>query len=648
MNLLKEISVTGMVTPIFAKLTLQFTFHNPTEHTLSPRYFFPIPENASITGMQLFTAQKTLLRSNIAPLTDMGSVDDGYRLSQISPQLYALQWEALPPGETCTILIDCLLHLLPREDHCRLVLPFGLPCNNDQESQPCPVHLDLSLKDTQPLRLNPEDSFCPDTQALSRTTWTGKDFVLDLKVQARKYFSLIQEEFGKGLGFARIPCPNGKLLYETPKKKVLLLLDLSHATKLQEGNALKELCFRIASSLPPEIPTEILSVSSPKEKLTPDQLYEFLQILPSGVGNPDELFQSAREKQTSETLTLLVSSGSYLPENLPDFPVVLFTVGNSRETTLSHHLKGVHFHYYPNDNPEKDLSSLMDQLLHPLLPMEIFAEGSTVHDCFLFPYPGIPSKDYLDVAFSYTGQPPRGFSLWQGGKKQWTIPLQNPKLHPRHPDAEQLFAIAKINALTELSTKASPVSYQSIRRELAELQTKYRILGSETILVIPDENQKLSGIPTRFYSAAQDTRSAFSDRHTIFGEGVRKLSKEEHLRLTELCRKTIYQAIRDDASIRSPLGITPKIAAEETTLSVLALLADGNTDPNILQNTLFYLKAAPETPWSDLLSNGIPERELLQRKLLPFLPDFETLLQAAKDPIPLSIAANLLLWLTLV
>ncbi len=648
MNLLKEISVTGTVTPVFAKLTLQFTFHNPTEHTLSPRYFFPIPENASITGMQLFTAQKTLLRASIAPLTDMGSVDDGYRLSQISPQLYALQWEALPPGETCTILIDCLLHLLPREDHCRLVLPFGIPYTYNDETPPCPVHLDLSLEDTQPLRLNPEDSFCPDIQTLSRTTWTGKDFVLDLKIQPRKNFSLIQEEFGKGLGVARIPYPTEKLLFDTPKKQVLLLLDLSHAAKLREGNALKELCFRVASAIPPEISTEILSVSSPKEELTPNRLYEVLQSLPSGVGNPDELFQSAREKQTSETLTLLVSSGSYLPESLPDFPVVLFTIGNCRQTTLSHHLNGIHFHSYPDDNLEQELPSLIHQLLHPLLPMEIFAEGSTVHDCFLFLHPDIPPKDYLDIAFSYTGQPPRGFSLWQRGKQQLTVPLQNPTLHPRHPDAEQLFALAKINSLTELSAKATPVSYQSIKRELSELQTKYRVLGSETILVISDDNQKHSGIPTRFYSTAQDNRSAFSDRPTIFGEGIRKLSKEEHLRLAELCRKTIHQAIRDDASIRSPLGITPRIAAEETTLSVLALLADGNTDPNILQNTLFYLKAAPETPWSNLLSNGIPERELLQRKLLPTLPDFETLLQAAKTPIPLSIAAKLLLWLALV
>ncbi|MBO5364378.1 MAG: hypothetical protein J6A56_02815 [Clostridia bacterium] len=648
MNLLKEITGTGKITPTYAKLTLQFTFYNPTEHPLSPRYFFPIPEGASITGMQLLTNKKTLLRAEIAPLAELGSADGGFQLTQLDPQLYALKWESLPPGDTCMVLVECLLHLCPQMGQCRLVLPFGIPFGQPQKASPCPVNLDFSLEDLEPLRLAMEDSFDPTTQTISCTAWAGEDFVRDFLVQAPKSRSLIQEEFGTGLGFARIGYPAEKLLHESAKTRVLLLLDLSHASTRRIGNALKELLFRIADALPKEMPTQILSTaSSPLEYTDKNHLYQALQTLPVGVGSLEELFQTAIAHQDTDTLTILVSDGSYAPAQLSEFPLVLATMGNVRQTILSHSLSGEHLHFYPKDALEKELPHHIERLLHPIAPIEVVPEGSTVHDCFIFPHENTLADGYLDLAFSYTGQPPQGFALWQAGEKQLTSPLLNPKIHSRLPDAEQLFAIAKIRGLTELLKKATPVSGRSIKKELTTLQTKYRILGSETILTIPTKDTVRTGIPARFYSTTFDGLSALNDRPTIFGEGIRNLPKEKQTHLADLCRKAIYDSIRSNGSIHSPLGITPQMSAEETTLSLLALLADGKTDQSIIRDALFYLASAPRTPWSFLLDES-PKKETLQRALLPKLPKLETLLASLDDSLPLTVAAYLLLWISLV
>ena len=647
MNLLKEITVTGKIAPTHAKLTLQFTFHNPTTHPLSPRYFFPLPEGASITGMQLLTGEKILLRAEISPLTELGSAEDGFQLIQLDPQLYALKWESLLPEDTCTVLVECILHLCPQMEQCRLVLPFGLSFGQSSSTVSCPVHLDLSLEDLEPLRLTKEDSFDSYTQTLSCTTWTGKDCVLDFLVCDFQSRSLIQEEFGRGLGFARIFYPTEKILYQPDKSHVLLLLDLSHASTQRVGNALKELLFRIASAVPKGVPIKILATDSPPlEYTSQDQLYHSLQDLPAGVGSLEELLQTAVDYQDTETLTFLVAEGDYVPSQLPDISLHLVTIGSTRQTALPHSLPWNHLHFYPEDALEKALSYHVERLLSPIMPVEILPEGSTTHDCFVFSHGNTMENVYLDVAFSYSGQPPQGFSLWQAGAKQVTCPLLNPKIHSRLPDAEQLFAIAKIDALTELLKKATPVSSRSIKRELAFLQTKHRILGSETILTIPTKDAGQLGIPTRFYSATIDGVSTFAQRPTIFGEGVRKLSKEKRLNLANLCREAIYASIRSNGSIHSPLGITPRVTAEETALSVLALLADGATDQSIIRDALFYLESAPKTPWSYLLTR-IPNREQLQKELLPTLPEFESLLPALDDSLPLMVAAYLLLWISL-
>ncbi len=643
MNLLQEISVTGTIHPTHARLSLQFCFRNPTSQHLSPTYLFPLPESATITGMQLLTREKKLLRAKIASMTDPDLEEKGFRLVQLDPQLYSLTWECLPAGDTCTVLIECLVHLLPENGRYRLILPFGLPFGNQGSSSPCPANLDLVLKGLEPLRLSPQDSYIPDTNTLSCTARTDTDFVLDLTASHHTTTcGYLQEKFGKGCGFARLQFPTEPLLNQSGNPSVRLLLDLSHATTLRVGNTLKELFFRFFSAIPKDVPIQCMTTSGPlPEEVSSDELYQYLQSVPTCTGSLDALLQFSC--QTPDCLTILVSDGGYLPSVFPDFPIVLATVGSVRQTILSHQLHGEHLHFYPDDHPEKTLSSQVERLLSPKQTVEIVPKGGTFHDCILFSSPTTLTEGYLDVAFSYSGHPPAGISLWQGKKEILSCPLTNLETYPQFPDAHQLFALAKCQRLTDLLKKASPVSKRGIKKELATLQTDAGILGSETSFVLPVE-ETYSGIPTLFYSPANGLES-LSDRPTVFGEGVRTLPLAEREQLADRCRKTIYSSIRSDGSIHSPFGITPQVSAEETTFSYLALYKDGKTDSSILEDALSYLNSAPETPWSFLIKQDISGESL--QKLISSLPPFETLLDSLGNSLPLMTANYLLLWLSL-
>ncbi len=644
LNLLKEIAVTGTVSPTHARLSLQFTFHNPTAHPLSPTYIFPLPEEASITGMQILTKEKALLRAEIAPLTEAATDGEGFRLLQLDSQLYCLTWECLPSGDSCTVMIDCLLHLLPQQGRCRLILPFGIPLGSQGNPSPCPANLDLVLSEVEPLHLSSLDSYDRTSGSFSTTTQTNADFVLDLSTKISEPFGMLQEEFGRGCGFARLFFPAESLEKQPNKTSVLLLLDLSHTTTLRIGNSLKELFYRIYAAIPKGVSVTYLTTGdSLPGTFSCDELYQSLQALPVGTGSLESLLQSAAGYQQENMVTLLVSNGSYLPSFKPDFPIILATVGSVRETILSHGLHCQHLHFYPEDHQEKELPGLLTKLLSNNLPVEATPQGGNTHDCIILSQESLPDG-YLDLGFSYTGRPPQGFTLWQNGQEKLTVPLLQTKILPRLPDAEQLYAMTKIQKLTQLSGKASPVSGRSIKQELAKLQTQFRVLGSETALVLTIDGTSKASIPAKFYSAV-DGLSSLSNRPTIFGDGVRTLPPAEREQLAERCRRVIYDSIRSNGSIRSPLGIAPHVSAEETALSYLALLADGKTGSSILQDALSYLESAPKTPWSSLLRPDITKKSL--QKLLPSLPAFETLLESLGDSLPLMTADYLLLWLSL-
>ncbi len=644
LNLLREIAVTGTVNPTHARLSMQFTFHNPTAHPLSPTYFFPLPEGAFITGMQLLTKEKTLLRAEIVSLTGVDTNQDGFRLIQLDSQLYSLSWECLPSGDTCTVIIECLLHLLPQKGRCRLVLPFGIPLGSQRNPSPCPANLDLILNGVKPMSLSPSDSYDEGFGTFSSTTHTNADFVLDLLTQHSESCGLLQEEFGKGCGFARLSFPVNSLAKQSNKPSILLLLDLSHSTSLRIGNALKELFFRMYSSIPEGTSVTCLTTEKPLPKnLSCDELYQHLQALSVGTGSLEDLLQSASGYQTNDAVTILFSDGSYLPSFKPGFPITLATVGAVRHTVLSHGFCCNHLHFYPNDHQEKELPGILENLLSINPLVEVIPQGGNVYDCTILSQESI-YDGYLDLAFSYTGHPPQGFALWQDGQKKLSVPLLQTKILPRFPDAEQLFAITKIRKLSELLEKATPVSGRSIKKELAQLQTNSRILGSETLLILPTDGTSREAIPTRFYSSVNGL-APLSSRPTIFGDGVRALAPTDRDLLSDRCRRVIYDSIRSDGSIHSPLGITPHVSAEETALSYLALLADGKTDSSILQDALSYLKSAPETPWSFLIQSGATKSSL--QKLLPSLPAFETLLDSLGNSLPLMTANYLLLWISL-
>lgn len=647
MNLLKEIDVIGNLFPTHGRISMKFSFHNPTNHPLSPTYFFPLPKDASITGMQLLTKDKILLRADIVSTADVSVQSNGFRLVQIDPQLYSLTWECLPAGDTCTIILECLFRLLPYKGRCRLTIPLGLPTNPSWEAaSPCPVNFDLTLRDMSPAILSPQDSFDSNTGIFSTTALTSEDYVLDLTLHNTESCGYLQEELGKGYGFTRLFFPVDRLEHQPQKKSVVLALDISHATTLREGNALKELFFRASSAIPDGISVRYITDSAlPPALYTKDELYQHLQELPAGVGEPELLLQTITEHPSPDSLVILISDNTHIPSELPDFPVILLTTGAICPAALSHHLSGMHLHFYPKDNSEEILSSLLPELLSPYRPVEIIPEGSSIHDCFIHPYDFTLSEGYLDVAFSYTGKAPLGFTLWQNSQKKLTCPMPQSQILPRYPDAEQLYATTKIQNLTTLLEKVSPVSRRSIKTELAILQREFRILGTETALSIAGTGETSSSIPTGFYSAGEAT-PPLANRPTIFGEGVRSLPKTEREQLVSRCRAVVYNAIRSNGAIRSPLGITPQMSAEETALSYLALFADGNADTSILQDALTYLSSAPETPWDFLIHSNITKESL--QKILPSIPPFETLLASLGDNIPLITADYLLLWLSLI
>lgn len=645
LNLLKEIDVMGHLFPTHGRISLKFTFHNPTNHPLSPTYFFPLPKDAFITGLQILTRDKVLLRADILPADHLNTGQDGFRLVQLEPQLYSLTWECLPAGDTCTIMIECLLHLLPFENRCRLALPFGLPPGPFGVTSPCPVNLDFTMTGLAPAVLSPQDIFDSDTGSFSSTAQTNEDFVLDLAVQSLEPCSYLQEEFGKGYGFARLYFPTQLLEHQSGKTSFLFLLDISHTSTRREGNALKELFFHGVSAVPDGISAKYITEDGLlPASYTRDELYQHLQSLPVGVGDTEHLFRLAAEHQTPDTLTILISDGSYLPAVLPEFPVMLLTTGVLCPTTLDCHLSGSHLHFYPKDNPEEILSNLFRGFPSHPSPVEVVPEGGNVHDCLIRSLDTTLAQGYFDVTFSYSGRTPQGFALWQNGQKKLACPLFPTNKMPRYPDAAQLYAITKIQNLTNLLEKASPVSGRGIKSELAKLQTEFRILGTETALSIPGKGESPSGIPTGFYLASDG--ASYSNRPTIFGEGVRVLPQNQREQLANQCRKVIYNSIRSNGSIHSPLGISPRMSAEETVLSYLALFADGKTDTSILRDALTYLETAPETPWSFLLHPDITKDSV--QKILPDLPPFETLLDSLGDTIPLITADYLLLWLSLI
>ncbi len=646
LNLLKEIQVTGTLFPTHGRLSIMFTFHNPTNHPLSPTYFFPLPKDASITGMQILTKEKTLVRAEIIPTSNLDLRTDGFRLMQLDTQLYSLTWECLPSGDTCTIILECLFHLLPQKGICRMVLPFGLPTDPYNTTAPCPVNLDLVLKNLTPTVLSPYDNFDPNTGIFSSTAQTGCDFVLDLSVYDSDSCGFLQEEFGKGCGFARLCFPADLLDHQTTKHNVLFLLDLSHTTSLRDGNRLKELFFRAVSSLPDGVSANYITNEGVLSSIdSRDNLYQELQSLPVGIGDTETLFHYAASHQSSDILTLLISDGAHTPSLVPDYPMVLMTAGSVRPFGLSHFLSARHLHFYPTDNPENTLPDLLGDLLSPISSVEITPEGGNIRDCLLHAPDTTLSHGYLDVAFSYSGKAPQGFTLWQNKQKNFTCPMLHISKMSRMPDGAQLYASVKVQNLTALMEKASPVSCRTIKSELAQLQTEYGILGSETALSIPCDGEETLGVPVGFHLATDNFYTSI-DRPTIFGDGVRTLPKEEKMQLAARCRKTIYDSIRSNGAIRSPLGITPQMSAEETALSYLALLADGKTNDVILHDALTYLSSAPKTPW-DFFVHGDRSKETLQ-KLLPSLPDFETLLDSAGESLPLMTACYLLLWLSLI
>ncbi len=665
MNLLKELTITGHLHPTHARLTLEYVFANEDTCSYSPRYLFPIPEDAGITGFQILTRDKTLLRAKIQPLADTDSGDYGFRLVQLEPCLYSLEWESLPPGESCTILVECILRLLPCGGHCRLVLPLGfsLPSPQPFQTNCCPATVDLSLDGLEPLY-----SLCqfdPNTRTLSCQTETGRDLVLDFTMPRSNTLGLLQEDLGQGLGLYRIYAKDPTLYQTEKKQRVQLLLDLGGIQSERKTNAVKELFFRVLSTIPPKMPIRLLTTNpeaSPSWdtfRLASDTLTEevFLQLqtLSGNSGHLEEMLQRCASVASPHDLILCISGGSTtLSKPLPSaLPMHLFTIGKNQQTPLFRDWQHLHLgsrtHFYPTDSLENRLSALLPRLLYDTDSEQILPEGSTVHDFLLLPGTSLAADGYRDIVLAYSGHPPCSFSLWKSGEEKEISTPSDTTVFPRLPEAEQLYAMAKTEGLSRLLQKTAPVSIRAIKEQLAKTGTRFQLLNSETLLTIQSPSTHLAGIPLQCLSSVSDGLGELSHRPTIFGEGTRSLPKVTKENLSDLCRKVLYHSIRSNGAIFGDGCTDLQKRTAQTTLAFLALSLDSQDAVAICRDALLYLDTAPPSRWSSLLhayrTNALSPSQL-RDTILKALPDPELLLPrlSGKYSDPEAAALLLLYW----
>ncbi len=639
MNLLKAMDITGYLQPAYGKLTIQYTFENTNETPCAPRYFFSLPKNASICGFQLLTRDKVLLRAQIKEITKPCEKDLGYRLTEMQPGLYCLSWEELSPGETCTLLLDVILYLLPRENLCRFVFPM-------QQAMPCSVT--ISLNQMTPQKCSTPFRFDPENKIFTATITDGKEFVLDCTLNHQQSFALLQESFGRGLGFYRL-YPQNQILYQTAKKqRVQLLLDWEGISSPRQINAIKELAFRALSLLPEDIPVEIPALRQNAFFVNEDSRQEIFTKL-QALTNPHDIKNLGQAQENQDTLSILVSGGfSHLSSMVSRIKAIhLLTIGNHAQTPLAKVWEnlnlGTVLHFYPEDLLEDRISILLPLLFHDQ-DIDLIPEGSAIQELFFFPETSLTHIGYLDIAVSYTGPAPKSFRIQKDGETLETIFLEKIDAMPHLPEAEKLYALGKIWHLHHLLKKVSPSSIRALKQQLTETRIKYQLLGNETILTLPADFVATDHLPVYCLDSITGSPSGFFHRPTIFGESRRKASRSQQETLSRFCLNILYENIRQNGGIFSFDTLLPKEQAEETALAALTLLHLPEAF-SILEDTLGYLASAPPNYWLTLL-RASQEGKPITDEIIHTLPSMEELLTRLEDGIPdVKTAAMLLLWL---
>lgn len=604
MNLLKEIEVTGELRPTHAQLSVRYDFFNPGSWPLSPRYLFPVPENAEITGLQLLTKSKVLLRAEIRGASDSELTDCGYRLTQPEPGIYCFAWDCLEPHADCTILVSYLFRLQPRCGRLRLSLPFGfrLPQLQSLRANDCTVDVSLSLQNLAPTKL--PSGFRTERDTLYFTAAAGEDIVLEFEVLQANACGFIQKSIGRGLGFYRLYTQNQAVYRRHKKSDVQLLLDLSGLIGGEKCGAVKELLFRIYCMLPKEMPVQILAGAEDVVTLTADEdvLWEQLHALSATGGDLGRLLHSSCSRQTPNTLCILVSGGApFRNETVWEMlktvcPIHLFTIGDGSEMPLAqqwrrHHL-GEHCHFYPSDSLEKELKFGLDRFLYREEMEQVISEGCAAEEVIPLWGTSFAGDGYRDVAISFSGKIPQCFTLCYDGNPVEQCKIETPEVFPQLPLAEQFYGIAKIHQLRQLLNRAGAASIRAIKQQLEELGTKYGILSGETILALPGEQGTTVGIPVQFGVVSANGFEEMRRRPSVFGEGETKWTEKQRMRMITYCREQLLRSIRADGAVCG-LGADPKKRAEETLIADLALRAAFPDEPAlrpILQDAEEYLR----------------------------------------------------------
>lgn len=316
MNFLKNMEVTGQIRSAYAALTVRYDFVNPGGESVSPRYYFPLPEGAVITDMQLLTGAKALLRSEIVTAASSIYRDCGYCLTRLKSGIYVLSWEGLAPGESCTVVLSYLLRLPQNKDVCTLVLPFGLwlPLLHPVEQNVCPMTVSLTLDGVEsraPYRADRQLEFSEHAQ---------RDIVLEFEVKNPGSVGYVWDEMRGGMGYFRLFSHDRQRYQRWDKDKVQFILDLSGGMELKTVQRVKKLFYDLFLLLPKDTPAELWATGADMPCIPTEELMTFawLQAQKTG-GSLHDTLERALAAQSAKTLSVLVSGASILyPEQVLD------------------------------------------------------------------------------------------------------------------------------------------------------------------------------------------------------------------------------------------------------------------------------------------------------------------------------------------
>lgn len=646
MNFLKNMEVTGQIRPAYAALTVRYDFINPGGESVSPRYFFPLPEGAVITDMQLLTRTKTLLRSEMITAASSAYRDCGYRLTRLQSGIYALSWEGLAPGEGCTVVLSYLLRLSQSKDVCTLVLPFGiwLPLLHPVEQNVCPVTVSLTLDGVEsraPYRSDQQLEFSEHAQ---------RDIRLEFKVINPGSVGYVRDEMRGGIGYFRL-FSHDRPRYQTwDKDKIQLILDLSGGMELKTVQKVKKLFYDLFLLLPKDTPAELWGTGTEAPCTPTEELAAFawLQAQKTG-GRLHETLEKAAADQSAKTLSILVSGASILhPERIldgisPVCPLHLFITGAGSVSPLGVYWKAKEPGRYVwiAKEREKNLADLLLSLCYDGADETVRSCNGTVHELFMAEGTSFAADGYRDIFVAYTGDVPQQFQIFCGGAPAENVESQN-EVQASLPAAGQLYAAEKSRQIKRLLQKTGVSSLRAMKKELEKLGTDYHILNDEMALVLPDRDGD-GGIAVPFCTVTSDGMEAVFGKKSAFREGDERTAETAKETIRDICRDTLLMGVRADGAICSPCAEETE-RAEETAMAALAMQAQpwDAALGQIVKEAETYLRTAPDGFWRQAFY-AWNKKPFSLSALRPKMPERRTLLHDVLEKNSVRAAAMLLM-----